>query len=54
MDTQTKREIPAVWESVRKNKISTHKDTNEVKFAKLDGIGPSKEFPSNLLYNLTD
>ena len=34
--------------------ISTHKDINEGKFAKLDGIGPSKELPSNLLYNLTN
>ena len=33
--------------------ISTHKDINEGKFAKLDGIGPSKELPSNLLFNLT-
>lgn len=34
--------------NMRKREI-THKEFNEVKLEKLDGMGPSKEFPINLL-----
>ena len=40
---ERERDITIIWE------IYTHKLVNIIKLEKVDGIGPSKEFPSNLL-----